>query len=203
MDIKSINQDENIILVCDGSCHPNPGVVGYAYIMYVKGKAYRATASKYGYGTNNIGEYASVSSGLEDVFDMVYNRAKEALAVKNVYVFCDSELIINQINGIYRIKDPILKEFYDNIRRIEKDIVIPVVYQRDNKITSAAHNLIEPLYQLPSLNEMMESKEEKPPEEGKLLSSCCGEEAFVASEGTTHYYICSGCRRPCDLKEKK
>jgi ribonuclease HI len=89
---------------CDGACSGNPGKSGIGVVIYLGDRengeeggrdSYRI--SEYiGTATNNIAEYTAVIKGLEKA---------RALGVKNVDVFMDSELVVRQMTGVYKVKN--------------------------------------------------------------------------------------------------
>lgn len=82
----------------DGGCRGNPGEAGFG--VHVTAPDGSEVAALYGYlgpGTNNIAEYQALIHGLR------YARGRGARRVK---VFSDSELVVRQISGAYRVKHP-------------------------------------------------------------------------------------------------
>lgn len=82
----------------DGGCRGNPGEAGFG--VHVTAPDGSFVAELYGYlgpGTNNIAEYQALIHGLR------YARGRGARRVK---VFSDSELVVRQISGAYRVKHP-------------------------------------------------------------------------------------------------
>jgi len=85
-------------LYCDGACRGNPGPAGAGYVLYDFKNSKRAEEGRYlGVATNNVAEYQALILGV--------NKALE-LGVKNLTVFSDSELLVRQLNGTYRVKKP-------------------------------------------------------------------------------------------------
>ena len=60
--------------------------------------------------TNNQAEYRALSKGLQ--------RCQE-LGIKTLNVFLDSELVVKQLNGIYKIKHPELKPLFAQVKQLE------------------------------------------------------------------------------------
>ncbi len=87
----------------DGGARGNPGPAGAGAVVRDETGSIVATVSEYlGVRTNNYAEYEAVIRALEDVHAL----AKGALADTAVMVKMDSELVVKQMNGIYRIKHP-------------------------------------------------------------------------------------------------
>ena len=93
----------------DGSCIPNPGPMGAAYVIISNDKIIHEDSFFLEKGTNNIGEYMAVQKAIE------YINKTDDLSKLSFTLFSDSNLVIKQLNKIWKIKDPILKEYYDSI----------------------------------------------------------------------------------------
>lgn len=97
-----------VIIYCDGGARGNPGPAGIGAALYLEDAEGRldeiASISKYiGTGTNNQAEYAALLAGLEEALQ---------LGAKAVEIRADSELMIRQLHGQYRVKSAKLKPLY-------------------------------------------------------------------------------------------
>lgn len=103
------NQDE-AVLWTDGAARGNPGPAGIGAILKSPSGEVLYTGSEYlGHTTNNVAEYQAVLLGL---------RGALARGVRRVEVRADSELLIKQLRGEYRVKSPALKPLYDEARKL-------------------------------------------------------------------------------------
>jgi len=90
-----------IIAYIDGSSFGNPGESGYGIVLKdEKGKVLDAIGRYIGETTNNVAEYRGLLGCLE--------MAKQRKA-HSVIVYSDSQLVVNQMKGTYRIKKPHLR----------------------------------------------------------------------------------------------
>ena len=88
-------------LYSDGASRGNPGHSGIGVVIKDEdGKIVKKVSQYIGRGTNNVAEYIALIVGLEEA-------AK--LGVKNLEVFLDSELLVKQIKGVYKVKSEHLK----------------------------------------------------------------------------------------------
>jgi len=89
----------------DGGSRDNPGPSGIAYLIKSPDeKTTIAKKAKYiGRATNNIAEYTAVLEALSRALD---------LGIKNVLVRSDSDLVVKQLSGRYRVKNPKLRDLY-------------------------------------------------------------------------------------------
>ena len=98
-----------IHLYTDGGARGNPGPAGIGCIAY-DGESTLFTISAYiGETTNNQAEYRALLKGVEKLI---------SLSVKNVECFLDSQLIVNQLNGLYKVRNLDLKPLYDKIIKL-------------------------------------------------------------------------------------
>ena len=85
----------------DGGCRPNPGRGAYGYLIYPPDGGRAVTGSgDLGQTTNNKAEYAAVIAALEHASRMGLTR---------LHVYSDSELVVRQMSGLYRVKHPGLR----------------------------------------------------------------------------------------------
>jgi len=98
----------NLKIYCDGGARGNPGPAAIGVMIYdAKGQLLRKIGRYIGSRTNNQAEYEAVIRGL-----------KEALSYQpdEIDFYLDSELIVNQLKGIYKIKNQGLKPLYQTSR---------------------------------------------------------------------------------------
>jgi ribonuclease HI len=92
-------------LYCDGASRGNPGQAGAGAVLMDAGGDIRGQYGEYlGQTTNNVAEYQALILGLK--------KARK-LGVKKIRVFADSELLVRQIKGQYRVKAPHLLPLYE------------------------------------------------------------------------------------------
>jgi ribonuclease HI len=91
-------------LSTDGGARGNPGPAAAAYVLEAEdGTVLAAHAEAIGVATNNEAEYRALVAGLA--------RAVE-LGVDKLEVVSDSELLVKQMRGEYRVKKPALQELF-------------------------------------------------------------------------------------------
>lgn len=91
------------ILRSDGGARGNPGPAGAGFVVEHDGETVCRGGRYLGECTNNVAEYEALIWGLENVL---------ALGHDEVAVFADSELLVKQINGAYRVKNEGLKPLF-------------------------------------------------------------------------------------------
>ncbi len=96
--------DDRHRLYTDGGARGNPGPAGIgAVLLSAGGDVVDELADSIGTATNNVAEYQALLAGLELALDR---------DVESLEVFLDSELVVRQINGQYKVKDATLKALH-------------------------------------------------------------------------------------------
>lgn len=109
LDNKSLNMPE-AKLFTDGGSRGNPGPSAIGFVILDMEENVVKKGSKYlGETTNNQAEYLALIAGLEKC---------HKLRIKKLNVFMDSLLIVNQINGLYKIKNAELLDRYKKVREL-------------------------------------------------------------------------------------
>lgn len=99
-----------MIVACDGASRGNPGPAGAgAQITDGDGLVLAEVAEGLGEATNNVAEYTAVIRGLE--------RARD-LGATDVLLRSDSQLLVNQLTGRYRVKSPHLQPLHRRVREL-------------------------------------------------------------------------------------
>lgn len=93
----------------DGAARGNPGPAAYAVVLARPGGPVVEEAAPIGTATNNVAEYTALVQGL---------TLAAKLGVKELAVFSDSELLVKQMNGEYRVKHPDLLGLYQEAKRL-------------------------------------------------------------------------------------
>ena len=101
-------------LFTDGGSRGNPGPAAFAYVLEAEdGTVLDARGEAIGVATNNVAEYAALVAGLE--------RAVEA-GVEELEVVSDSELLVKQMRGEYRVKNRALQDLFLDASRFARQI---------------------------------------------------------------------------------
>jgi ribonuclease HI len=96
--------DNEWLVMVDGAARGNPGHAGCgAVILDGNGTVVKELSRYLGHTTNNVAEYEALLMGLE---------ALTQLGKKRIRVQSDSQLLVRQLNGEYRVKDEKLKVLF-------------------------------------------------------------------------------------------
>jgi ribonuclease HI len=94
------------LLMVDGAARGNPGDAGCGAVIVDRNGTVVKELSRYlGHTTNNVAEYEGLLMGLEALLQ---------LGKKRIRVQSDSQLLVRQLNGEYRVKDEKLKALFQN-----------------------------------------------------------------------------------------
>lgn len=103
------DSDESIVAYCDGGSRGNPGPAGFGVYIQDSAGGVLAELSQYlGKRTNNFAEYSALLASL----DFAITQGHPSLRV-----ISDSELMVKQIKGQYRVNSPELRPLYEQAKR--------------------------------------------------------------------------------------
>jgi ribonuclease HI len=112
-------------LYCDGASKGNPGPSGGgAVIKSPLGVVLMELTESFGETTNNIAEYRALLMGLHKC---------KSLGIKNLEVFMDSKLVVEQMTGNWKVKNENLIEIYTKIKQIDfNEITFTWIPRKEN-----------------------------------------------------------------------
>ncbi len=122
------------IIYTDGGSRGNPGPAAYAYVIQRHGEVDLEEKCYLGQTTNNIAEYTGMVKALE--------HAKE-LGGRTLIVHSDSELMVKQMNGEYRVKNEGLRPLYQQAVKLRAQfdkVTFKHVYREQNAQADALCN---------------------------------------------------------------
>jgi ribonuclease HI len=123
-----------IEIYTDGASRGNPGESASSFIIVSEGNVVYFASERLGKATNNIAEYKAIINALEYAYLHGFDE---------VVLTSDSELVISQINGKYKIKANHLKELFEEISSLKSKFkVVQFVHsKRENKFIKVADKL--------------------------------------------------------------
>lgn len=115
---------ENSFLVyCDGGARGNPGPAAAAFVVEQHGKVIYKQSKYLGKATNNEAEYAGAILGLSWVIKNTPEGEPE------ITFILDSELVVNQLSGKFKVKKENLRNRYYTAKTLEKKIPLRIIYK--------------------------------------------------------------------------
>lgn len=143
----------NLSVCTDGGAKGNPGPAAIGLVVYEGEKPAKSSIEKadnelfryredIGDGTNNEAEYTAVVRALELIRDKI--EAEELEKPERINFYSDSELLVKQLNGIYKVKQAHIRDFVFKIRILESELQTLVTYshvrREHNKLADALVN---------------------------------------------------------------
>ena len=101
---------EELTIYVDGASAGNPGKAGVGVVFFREGEKVKECSQYIGITTNNVAEYMAVIFAMQEALIM---------GVRNIAVFTDSELVANQVNGVYKVKDNNLFRLYKQVQHLK------------------------------------------------------------------------------------
>jgi ribonuclease H / adenosylcobalamin/alpha-ribazole phosphatase len=99
-------------LSTDGGARGNPGPAAYGYVLEADdGDVLAAHGERIGRATNNVAEYSGLVAGM---------RKAAELGVTELDVVSDSELLVKQMQGEYRVKNEALRALWEDATDLER-----------------------------------------------------------------------------------
>ena len=126
-------------LHCDGASRGNPGPAGAGIVLFdPQGRLQTQTGRYLGETTNNVAEYQALLLGLAEAL---------RLGVKKLRVLADSELIVKQLTGRYRVKSPHLiplwRKALNALKKFESWAIAHVPREENHLADEAANRAID------------------------------------------------------------
>lgn len=123
----------------DGAARGNPGQAAGAAVLYDDAGRPLVRVGRYlGRATNNVAEYEGLLAGLE---------AAAELGATDVEVRADSELMVRQLTGAYRVRNPALQALYlqalERLRRFRSHRLVHVPREQNRAADRTANEAID------------------------------------------------------------
>jgi ribonuclease HI len=124
-------------MFADGGARGNPGPAAAGAVLFDEGgEVLREVGEYLGTATNNVAEWRALIAGLEAAIE---------LGIDDLEVRMDSELVVRQVNGIYRVKHPDLIPLSEKARRLLRKFsrfTVQHVRRKDNAAADAVVNQV-------------------------------------------------------------
>jgi len=126
-------------LYTDGASRGNPGPAGAGVLLLdEKGRPIFELNRFLGKATNNEAEYQALIAGLE---------AAEKLELSRLRIFLDSELVVRQLHGEYRVRNPRLQPLFDDVasrlQRLSSYAIMHVPRERNQEADRLANEAVD------------------------------------------------------------
>ena len=125
----------SLVIYSDGGSRGNPGKSAYAIVVTQDGKVIHEHTEFLGINTNNYAEYRGLIAGITKALEMKADRVEFVM---------DSELVIKQMRGEYKVKSPNIMELHKDAKALSSllpDVTFTHV-KRENRFVSRADSLL-------------------------------------------------------------
>lgn len=122
----------------DGGSRGNPGPAAIGFLIRdSSGKIVYQQGKYIGKTTNNVAEYQAVIEALK------WLASNIKPPTSNIQFFLDSKLVVNQLNGLFKVKETKMRDLVIKVRQLEKELGGNVSYQLiPREKNSLADNLV-------------------------------------------------------------
>ena len=161
-------EPERISICVDGCARGNPGHAGCGLVIKdADGRILVKKARYIGITTNNVAEYTALIDGFREAVD---------LGAQEVTALTDSELVVRQMTGAYKVKDVKLKELFAEAQRLSRSFssskFVHVVRKKNKEADSLANDAVDSF-----LGRDREKAESRPEEERGKMQGEAGKKA--------------------------
>lgn len=105
-----------LIVHTDGGARGNPGPAAVGVVVNgERGEKIFEFGKPIGNATNNVAEYTAVIEALKQIKEKISERT-------DIHFYLDSILVVNQLNGLFKVKDARLRELLASVRMLEQDV---------------------------------------------------------------------------------
>jgi len=114
----------------DGGSKGNPGPAAIGVVFYLfstgahKGEEIFTYREDIGIATNNVAEYTAIIRAMEKVKKQM-TKLRE---VESIEFYSDSSLVVNQLKGLFKIKNENIGNLILKVKNLERELAIPISY---------------------------------------------------------------------------
>lgn len=112
-------------VMTDGGSKGNPGPAAIGIVFYLNKQRVHTYREDIGHATNNDAEYTAVIRAFEIILKNKDDKWKD---ISSIRFHSDSQLVVSQLNGLYKIKHPQIRIYVDRIKLFEKDTERSISY---------------------------------------------------------------------------
>ncbi len=127
-----------VTVYIDGASRGNPGPSSIGVVIQRSGKTIKEISERIGVTTNNVAEYTALIRALETL---------RSLHILEAHIHSDSELLVRQISGRYRVKMPHLIPLYQKVQKLWGDFseisLVHVPREKNKKADALANQALD------------------------------------------------------------
>jgi ribonuclease HI len=115
-----------LTIYTDGGSLNNPGRAASAFLIYGDNNLIHKEGTYIGIASNNVAEYTGLVNALQKTVELVKDGTIKNL--ESISCIADSQLMVNQMNGIYKIKHADMRDLYMKVKMLEAELNVPIKY---------------------------------------------------------------------------
>lgn len=123
-----------LVINTDGGARGNPGPAAVG-VVYQAGDFHQTFEQYIGEQTNNFAEYSAVKCALENWSSL---ELPDSLAIERVSFRLDSQLVVFQLRGTYKVKEPTLQRLHAEVTKLLQELGIPYQFSYVPRAENAA-----------------------------------------------------------------
>jgi len=115
-------------IFCDGGARGNPGPAAIGFVVFKDNRQVKRFSQRIGETTNNVAEYKAVIAALEWLAKNQELLGSSPKIHPQVNFYLDSQLVVSQLRGFYKVKSPKLQRLVIFAKNLESQIDLKVFY---------------------------------------------------------------------------
>lgn len=129
-----------IEIFTDGGARGNPGPAAVGFVVKKDGRVIHRHGETIGRATNNVAEYTAVLKAMQW---LKINNSIIQSVNNSIIFYLDSKLVVEQLSGRYKIKNPNLKALWCQIKILESNLKVKIIYQNiQRSLNTMADSLV-------------------------------------------------------------
>lgn len=112
----------NYIIHTDGGSRGNPGNAAIGVVIENEQGEIVSFGKRIGETTNNVAEYSAVIAALKWIIENSKDSSKK------IQFYLDSTLVVNQLNGLFKVKDANMRMLMLSVRELEQQLSAVIIY---------------------------------------------------------------------------
>lgn len=115
-----------LTIYTDGGSLNNPGRAASAFLIFSGTECLYKEGVYIGIASNNVAEYTGLINALTKTKEMMVTN--EVSGVDSITCVADSELMVKQLNGLYKVKNADMRDLYMKVKMLEAELSVPVSF---------------------------------------------------------------------------
>jgi len=116
----------NITVHTDGGSLNNPGQAAIGFHIDEGTRRMHEHSEAIGIASNNVAEYTALIRALTYLKEQLHAKKLE---IQSILIIADSELMVKQVTGLYKVKNPDIRVLFNRVKVLEMELGIPISYK--------------------------------------------------------------------------